>query len=224
MAGSESSSSFEKESFGPTELEVAACSHCGAAVRLSAMTQPLSCAYCGVLLKTETEGLTAPTLRIRKSPLPEPPTESKIRRNQWYSRIFIGLSVMALVTLPFDLFPKFGDAEAQSLLAFFLFMFGISSHATQYVLREKRDAIAKRMWLRNHGETGRATVVEIIAGEGYEATLRLRVEVIGKPGQSVMHKATIPALFVPKLAAGVCLPVVVHPHEPSDLEVQWHLV
>ncbi|MEM9695437.1 MAG: hypothetical protein AAGA56_23030, partial [Myxococcota bacterium] len=197
----------------------------GAAVRLSAMRQPLTCAYCGVLLKTEAEGLTAPTLRIRKSPIPEPPSERRVAINRWLGRVLLGAAAAALPAAPFAyLFLPEGAAAICLAITFHGGLFGLGSWAKGSVLEKEREAVARRVWLREHGEAGRATVLEVIAGEGYEATLRLRVEVVGKPDRASTHKATVPALLVPSLAAGVCLPVVVHPDEPSELEIQWHLV
>ncbi|MBK7584286.1 MAG: hypothetical protein IPI67_29295 [Myxococcales bacterium] len=38
------------------------------------------------------------------------------------------------------------------------------------------------------------------------------------------HQTTIPPLLVPRLVQGLKLPLIVHPQDPSRVEVQWHLV
>lgn len=177
----------------------------------------MECVYCGATSHVQSSpdgAVTAPALRVA----PPPPVESGVPGQRTQTVLLGGLATLLAVIAAFedgkDRFALIGFGLALAAAAF------ISGLATVRAGREYRE----KVWFRENGIPGRATVLEIRAGNDGTERLTLELETAGQAVRRLEHAAHVPPLLIPRFTQGVSLPVIVHPHNESMLEIQWHLV
>jgi LSD1 subclass zinc finger protein len=194
-------------------LVVAKCNSCGAALRLDPGALHVVCEYCSQTLQVQHDGdVAAGVPRVTIAEPPQPLDE--VRLTIWIGVILAVVALAGVVV-----------AVTTARWAFFI----VPALAAPLAILAAVGAPRKKAYLadirllREHGVPARATVRSISAGEGQVATLTLDLQVKGEQ-RSMTHVTSIPLLLVPRVTAGCALPVLVHPVDPSQIEIQWHLV
>jgi hypothetical protein len=194
---------------------LAKCENCGGALRVGDEAALVECSYCGAASSLRAAAGAAPRLRVD----PPPPIENGVPGGLIMSAITGGLAGVLLVSALF--FSKGSESVGLGVGALVLaLLFGL---ALYLALREVR-LYNERKWFRANALPGRATIREVRAKHDGSAVLALDVQVASAGKRNVEHHTTIPALLIPRVTQGVSLPVIVHPHDESMLDVQWHLV
>lgn len=195
---------------------IAKCESCGGALRVPMGATTLECSYCGVTSVLAASGASAamPALRVD----PAAPIESNAGGAAIMS-VSLGLvAILMAVGALTDQENNLGLAVGAGAMALFSLL---AAGALVHELRKK----AEHQWFRDNGIPARATVQRIsAAAQDHAASLGLEIEVSGQAPRTLEHQTTIPPLLVPRLVQGLKLPLIVHPQDPSRVEVQWHLV
>ncbi len=198
-------------------LVVARCESCGAALRLDPERSQVTCNYCQVTSYLRDAPPNAP--RITIAPPVEPLDETRL--TLMVGVVCGGLALGALVVIIVGV--ARGTPGLVAGGAVLALLFGSLAVLAFIGYPRKKQYLAEVRRLREHGLPGRATVRSLGAGAGLRAKLQLHLEVQGDV-RDVAHETAIPALLVPKMTSGAALPVLVHPDDPNQIEIQWHLL
>ena len=190
-------------------LVVARCGECGAALRLDADATQATCSYCGSTSYTSQTPANAP--RIIIAPPPEVADQTIV--TVVVGILFLGVTALGLYA-----------AIEKGPGGWILFAIGLWMSGSCIVgYGRNKAAIARAQLLRDQGIPARATVRSVGAGHARNATLALDVEHGGQI-RTLSHATTVPALLVPRVTAGARLPILIHPREQNEIEIQWHLL
>jgi DNA-directed RNA polymerase subunit RPC12/RpoP len=194
---------------------VARCENCGAALRVDPSAVRVDCDYCRVTCFVKDAPPNTPQVTI--APAPEPVDETKLTLG-----IGIVCAVLALGGVVIAA-TSGGDARAIGAGVLFIGIFGTLAVLAALGYPRKKEYLRHVRRLRDEGIPGRATVKSVGAAGDRNAKLQLDVET-GSSTRRVVHETTIPALLVPQIVSGAALPVLVHPTNPDEIEIQWHLL
>ena len=158
------------------ETKIAKCGNCGAALRIGRQsTSGVTCDYCGIESKLEGNGDTAaPRLRIDAPPPLKP--EIDLRAFAAISTL-LGLAALAYTLVAYRQPVPIG-------LAFVVLLVGIVAAVLEV---QERRKLAEHQWFRDNGLPGKATVESIRSGQGRNATLALKIELMGRPEWRCTH-------------------------------------
>ncbi|MEZ4223320.1 MAG: hypothetical protein R3B13_20410 [Polyangiaceae bacterium] len=195
---------------------LAKCENCGGALRIATGANSAECVYCGATSFVQSSAAQgdAPKLRVD----PPPPVDGD----------FLGLYFMivslGLLSAGMLLYGVFAEGTDRIVTLGVGVFFGVFAMAFVLGLLQARSRYRDEVWFRENALPGRATVREIAVAHDGMARLSLEVQVAGQAPRHLEHVTGIPALLVPRLTQGLSLPIAVHPHDGSRLEIQWHLV
>jgi len=199
-------------------LKVAKCENCGAALRVSVNTDHVQCEYCRAMLIAVPRAGHAPTLRIAQAPLPTFINLETQAKAVLLPAIGVPIALAGVYTVQSE-----GQLGGLLYIAFGALML-LAGGASARLWRDANRKRADLQWLRDHGAPGRATVQVVRGRDGRRVALGLRVELQGTEPWFQESETVVPTMLVPRVVDGLTLPVLVDPTDPSNLEIQWHLV